>query len=144
MGVGDLGTGVRAENDYTWGDGWYHLQMWFDPGADTLSAAINDELELTWTNVSSTAGCPVAAMDRLQLHVFDRDDGLVEFHDFQIDGNPAGGPYAGGDSWPTATWNLEGYNFGDGFHMSGNLYIEGPFGGDENSKVEFAIGCPAP
>ena len=87
-------TVLRTAN--TWSDGWYHLQMWYDPGADTLSAAINDELELTYTNVSLTAGCPVGEMDQLQIHVFDRDDGLVEFHDFQINGNSAGGPYIGG------------------------------------------------
>ena len=142
VGVGDLGVGSnRVESGYTWGDGWYHLQMWFDPGADTLYGAINDEVELSWGSVSTTAGCPVSEMDQLQLHVFDRDDGIVEFHDFQINGNPAGGPYVGGDSWGSATWNLSGYPFGDGFHMSGNLYIEGPFSGDEDSKVEFALGC---
>ena len=85
--------------------------------------------------------CTLDQINSFVISVVDRDaDAQVEFLDFTIDNSPSRSDYVGDGTWRNYTF----LNFGlkDGFRFSGTVSLDdGPFGGDEVSKVEIKAGC---
>jgi hypothetical protein len=148
LGVPDLGHGdQRTEKDFSWSTpGEHEITFILDRGDDKLVVHV-DGTSLEYPNLTEKIGlftsgdCTLDQINSFVISVVDRDtDAQVDFLDFTIDNSPERKDYIGDGTWRNYTF----LNFGlkDGFRFDGTVSLDdGPFTGDEVSKIEIKAGC---
>jgi hypothetical protein len=154
LGRGDLGVaGNRAQRNFgytPWGAS-NGITFTYDQANDTLATAVdigNDgsvDFTLEYPNLASQVeamgnGCTVGEVDFMVLSVVGRDAGTtVDFNDVMLDSNDLG-DFSGTGGW--FTWTVSGFDFTQGFTVTGELLLSGTFGtSQELSKLEMLVGC---
>jgi hypothetical protein len=148
LGVPDLGHGdQRVERDYSWSSpGEHEITFILDRGDDKLIARV-DSTYLEYPNLSEnielfTSGtCTLDKINSFVISVVDRDtDAQVDLLNFTIDNSSSSTNYFGDNTWRNYTFLNAGLR--DGFRFDGTVRLDdGPFTGDEVSKVEIKAGC---
>ncbi len=155
LGLPDLGlvgppTGDRRARNLTWTKPGTHLVTFsYDPVADKLITTIdlnNDssvDETLTYENFSTglvnTGRTAIASqMNVMEILVADRDtDSSVQFNEVMLNGQSLGDFSTGN----VGIWGVTGFDFGQGFTLSGKVVIDGPFSNSqEKSRVDIKIG----
>lgn len=145
MGAG--GYPNRTQAQFSWvNPGSNAVTFTYDPVADKLVATAG-ATTLEYPDISAHAGCPVGDWDVMQIYIANRDDGTtVNFNDVML-GDYALGSFSGGTgaAGNTHSWTVTGYDFGQGFTISGSIQLAGTFSfSQELSKVEIDCGCSTP
>ncbi len=150
LGIPDLGVGSnRAEKGLTWTDGTHLVTFSYEPALDRLVATVdlNDDNSVDQTviypNFSTQLGnkgkqAGAGQMNVMEILVAERDaDSTVDFNEVMLNGQPLGD--FGTDN--VNIWGVTGFDFGQGFTLSGKIVISGPFSNSqEKSKVDIKIG----
>jgi hypothetical protein len=147
LGVPDLGQGgQRAEIDHSWSrPGEHQITFELDRGGDMLIASV-DSTSLEYTDLTEnielyTSGtCTLDKINSFVISVVDRDtDAQVDLLGVTVDGKNKGN-FIGDDAWHNYAFPSNGLK--DGFEITGTIRLDdGPFSGDEVSKVEIKAGC---
>lgn len=150
LGFGDLGVGGnRVEAAYpdvysSWPDGTYLLTFSYD-GESTITTDMVDETE-TVTSLIYTDAAPVCGTwNVMDVLVIDRlTTAAIAFDNVMIDEFDLGdfGTYdvSAAPGWSTANWTVTGFDFSQGFTLTGELIVEG-WTGNELNKLQLTVGC---
>lgn len=141
LGIHDLESGgaYRVDTDLTWGDS-NQITFAYDPLNDQLTASVSHETNL-WSLVyddfsinvknlsfsgdQDATDFTLAHLNYMQIDVTvkDRPPSVLNFEQVFLDGIPVGsfqGDYKG-----TLSWMVTGYDFSDGFSLTGDLNLSG-------------------
>jgi hypothetical protein len=154
LGRGDLGVGGnRAQRNFgytPWGAA-NGITFTYDEADDKLTTAVdigdNGSVDFTleYPDLESRVealgtGCTVDEVDFMIISVVGRDSGVtVDFNNVYLDGSSLSN-FSGTGGW--FNWTVSGYDFSQGFTVTGDLLLSGSFGtSQELSKVEMQVGC---
>jgi hypothetical protein len=150
LGFGDLGVGGnRVEAAYPdvysgWPDGTYQVTFSYD-GASLIATEMMDSAgsitSLTYSNATPVCG----EWNVMDILVLDRlDTAAIAFNDVMIDGfnlNDFGTfDVPGAPGWSVANWTVTGFDFSQGFTITGDLVVAG-WTGNELNKLQLTVGC---
>jgi hypothetical protein len=150
LGFGDLGVGDnRVEAAYpdvysSWPDGIYQVKFLYD-GASTIATEMMDAagtiISLIYTEATPVCG----EWNVMDILVLDRlNTAAIAFNDVKIDGfelNDFGTfDVPGAPGWSVANWTVTGFDFSQGFTLTGDLVVEG-WTGNERNKLQITVGC---
>jgi len=143
MGAG--GYPNRVTQEFWWSKpGTHEISFTYDPVANTLTTVVDGNPPLVYSDISLHAGCLPSTWNVMQIIVVIRDvNTIVDLNNVLLDGNPLGdfpGIYGLGTAgW--RYWTVSNYDFSQGFTLTGQIYLGGPFSGSQEScKVEVDVG----
>ena len=147
LGIPDLGIGSqRTERDYSWSKpGDHEVAFALDRANDKLIASVGSTA-LEYPNLTesielfSGGTCTLDQIHSFLIQVTDRDpDAQVDLLDVSVDGRDLGDFVGDG---ALHTYSFLNLGLKDGFLFAGTIRLDdGPFGGDEVSRVEIKVGC---
>ncbi len=147
LGIPDLGVGgnrVEASypNVYTnWQDGTYAVTFSFDPAENKIVTTIDgpggsELLEYDFDDLLDP-GCPSSNWNTMDINVVDRlTTGELAFNNVMLDGFSLGD--FDDEGWKN--WTVSGFDFSQGFTLTGDLVVQG-WTGSETNKLQIVVGC---
>ena len=152
LGVDIDNGGNRTVTAVNWNPaGNNNITLTYDNNSDKLLVTVqntngtfNSEYANFSQNLSDLGKTYTAAdMNALQFTLVNRNDGaVVNLNNVMIDGNPIDGnnlTSTANGGWQH--WHIAGYNFGQGFTLTGTLELGGTLSsGQETNKVEIKLG----
>lgn len=150
LGVPDLSdVDRRVERDITWVSGENLVTFAFDPANDRLTATVSNTagdfaLELPeLADAIALLGSGrygTADLNALRISLASNDPGAtVAFHDVALNGSDLGDLDA--STSPTGTWTVSGFDFSQGFVLTGTIDLDGRFSARaRRSRLDVEVG----
>jgi|FrelakmetLWP11LW_1041352.scaffolds.fasta_scaffold37955_1 hypothetical protein len=151
LGIDGLGTTSNrvAQTFYGTGGNWTtsnHFEFIYDKANDCLITNVTNSrvtpYQLIWNNFSGTRPNPLSALDYLQIGMKTGNiTSAVELKNLLLDNVSLGSvsPVTASDIYKN--WYLSGYDFSNGFTLSGDIVLTGIPGSSESGKVDITFGA---
>jgi hypothetical protein len=149
MGIPDLAIGSnRVEVSYpnvyaNWSEGTYAVTFTYVKGDNKITMSIYNaeagsaSLEYDFDALLAP-GCASTGWNTMDINVVDRlAPANLRFNNVVLDGFPLGD--FGIEGWNN--WTVSGYDFSQGFVLTGDMVVTGAWTGSETNKLQLMVGC---